>query len=131
MLQQALEGRGAARALLSFENAAGLNLQYVCHHVVLYAPLWAQDTVAAVANEQQAIGRVYRHGDQRVTVHRMLMHKEDGNSQTVDEHLRDEHRRATINAAATSNGMRARAAAQRKGDGRGEGGTANRDVLRC
>lgn len=85
--------------LLSFEQAAGLNLQcarrppwttarpglargsrlllaptppppptrrapplrrYVCHHVAMYAPLWAQDTVAAVANEQQAIGRVWR-----------------------------------------------------------------------
>ena len=76
VLQQALEKKGAAPRvlLLSFENAAGLNLQYVCHHVVLYAPLWAQDTVAAVANEQQAIGRVYRYGQtQQVTVHRMLM----------------------------------------------------------
>ena len=103
VLQQALEKKGAAPRvlLLSFENAAGLNLQYVCHHVVLYAPLWAQDTVAAVANEQQAIGRVYRYGQtQQVTVHRMLMHKERGNSQTVDEHLHAMNTaEATINAA--------------------------------
>ena len=102
VLQQALEKKGAAPRvlLLSFENAAGLNLQYVCHHVVLYAPLWAQDTVAAVANEQQAIGRVYRYGQtQQVTVHRMLMHKE-GTSQTVDEHLHAMNTaEATINAA--------------------------------
>ena len=87
--------------LLSFENAAGLNLQYVCHHVVLYAPLWAQDTVAAVANEQQAIGRVYRYGQtQQVTVHRMLMQMPGRNGQTVDEHLHAMNTaEATINAA--------------------------------
>ena len=61
--QQALENPDDGAALLScsFENAAGLNLQYVCHHVVLYAPLWAQDTVAAVANEQRRSSRV-RYG---------------------------------------------------------------------
>ena len=87
--------------LLSFENAAGLNLQYVCHHVVLYAPLWAQDTVAAVANEQQAIGRVYRYGQtEDVTVHRLLMTKEGGAAQTVDEHLHSLNTNdETINAA--------------------------------
>ena len=74
--------------LLSFEHAAGLNLQYVCHHVVLYAPLWAQDTVAAVANEQQAIGRVFRYGQTKnVTVHRLLMKRDGTGAMTVDEHL--------------------------------------------
>ena len=40
--------------LLSFRDAAGLNLQYAAHHVVFYAPLWFDDAgVEAVSYEQQ------------------------------------------------------------------------------
>ena len=69
---------GEARAsvlLLSFECAAGLNLQTCSHNVVLYAPLFSRsDPVAAVAKEQQAMGRVWRYGQTHdVTVHRLVL----------------------------------------------------------
>ena len=37
------------------------------HHIVFYAPLWGEDEggVHAAANEQQAIGRVFRIGQVR------------------------------------------------------------------
>ena len=42
-------------------------------------PSSVQDTVAAVANEQQAIGRVMRYGQETdVTVHRLLMTRANG-----------------------------------------------------
>ena len=61
--------------LLSFGQASGFNLQYSSHDVILYSPLHnPSDPVSAVATEQQAIGRCFRHGQTRgVTVHRLLV----------------------------------------------------------
>ena len=58
--------------LMSFDHSSALNLQHVSHHIVFYAPLWGDDEggVHAAANEQQAIGRVFRIGQARdVLVH--------------------------------------------------------------
>uniref|UniRef100_A0A7S1N9W5 Helicase C-terminal domain-containing protein n=1 Tax=Eutreptiella gymnastica TaxID=73025 RepID=A0A7S1N9W5_9EUGL len=74
--------------LLSFECAAGLNLQTCSHNVILYAPLFSRsDPVAAVAKEQQAIGRVWRYGQtQKVKVHRLVLQGPKGKP-TVDQAL--------------------------------------------
>jgi hypothetical protein len=61
--------------LMSFDHSSALNLQHVSHHIVFYAPLWGDDEggVHAAANEQQAIGRVFRIGQVRdVIVHRLV-----------------------------------------------------------
>ncbi|KAL1514920.1 hypothetical protein AB1Y20_004000 [Prymnesium parvum] len=61
--------------LMSFDYSSALNLQYVSHHIVFYAPLWGEDPngVHAAANEQQAIGRVVRIGQTKdVAVHRLV-----------------------------------------------------------
>jgi hypothetical protein len=49
--------------LLSFEQAAGHNLQEACHHVILYDPYYTgTDAVADASVEMQATGRVFRQG---------------------------------------------------------------------
>jgi hypothetical protein len=60
--------------LLHFEHAAGLNLQSECYNLIFYCPLYIgngganSDPVSDVSTELQAIGRVYRPGQQHPTV---------------------------------------------------------------
>lgn len=72
-------------ALLTFDQAAGLNLQHSCSHVVLFAPLYTgTDPVPSCAKEQQAIGRVLRDGQkQEVFVYRIILKGPRGQN-TVD-----------------------------------------------
>lgn len=64
------------------------NFQYVARDVVLFAPLWRDDDpVPAVAQEQQAIGRVFRSGQTRtVRCHRILLTGPKGEP-TIDDAL--------------------------------------------
>lgn len=62
-------------ALLTFDQAAGLNLQHSCSDIVLFAPLYTgSDPVTSCAKEQQAIGRVHRQGQTKnVSVYRIIL----------------------------------------------------------
>ena len=69
------EDKGRPRVLvLSFENAAGLNLQTESYNVVLFHPLYSgnggtnDDPVQDVSVELQAIGRVFRNGQTKQEV---------------------------------------------------------------
>ncbi|CAE8594810.1 unnamed protein product [Polarella glacialis] len=89
--------------LLSFDQAAGLNLQYSCHNAVLFAPLWGSDPVAACAQEQQAIGRVHRPGQQQdVNIYRIELRGPEGQA-TVDAECLARNKDEKLIAAATSN----------------------------
>lgn len=60
--------------VLHFEHAAGLNLQAECHNLILFTPLYigdggtTGDAVSDASTEMQAIGRVYRPGQQKAQV---------------------------------------------------------------
>ena len=91
--------------LLSFEQAAGHNLQHACHNVILFEPVYSgRDAVADASVEQQAIGRVVRQGQTHdvVTVIRLVLKSPDG-SNSIDDAIimrnTDEH----VLHAATSN----------------------------
>lgn len=72
--------------LLTFDQAAGLNLQSECYNLILYTPLYTGqgggtgDPVADVSTELQAIGRVYRLGQQhpQVNVYRIRVDGPEG-----------------------------------------------------
>ena len=70
------EDRARPRVLvLNFEHAAGLNLQTESNNLILFSPLYvgeggtSGDAVADASTELQAIGRVYRPGQNRQEVH--------------------------------------------------------------
>ena len=91
--------------LLSFEYSSALNLQHVAHHIVFYAPLWGDEPsgVHAAANEQQAIGRVVRIGQQHdVTVHRLVAVGPKGQD-TIEKRVveRNTSERVTLQAVNT------------------------------
>jgi len=89
--------------LLTFEQAAGLNLQHSCHHVVLFAPLYTGlDPIAACAQEQQAIGRVHRPGQkQDVFVHRIIVRGPEG-QHTMDDNVLSRNTNEDVIKAVTS-----------------------------
>jgi len=62
-------------ALLTFDQATGLNLQHSCSDIVLFAPLYTgSDPVTSCGQEQQAIGRVHRLGQSKpVSVYRIIV----------------------------------------------------------
>jgi SNF2 family DNA or RNA helicase len=63
----------------------------------MFAPHYGEDEVAAVAVEQQAIGRVFRPGQTRdVEVHRILL------AESIDEALFRRNTNAKLVLAATS-----------------------------
>jgi len=71
-----VEDKARPRILvLHFEHCAGLNLQTECNNLVLFGPLYTgtggtnSDPVADASSELQAIGRVYRAGQPKMTVH--------------------------------------------------------------
>mmetsp|Transcript_4107 Transcript_4107/g.5670 ORF Transcript_4107/g.5670 Transcript_4107/m.5670 type:complete len:1268 (-) Transcript_4107:118-3921(-) len=91
--------------LLSFEQAAGHNLQQACHHVILFEPVYSgTDSVADASVEQQAIGRVVRQGQTSavVTVIRLHLKLRDGSNGT-DEIIIKRNTDEFILQAASSN----------------------------
>eukprot|EP00930_Biecheleria_cincta_P021338 TRINITY_DN1583_c0_g1_i3.p1 TRINITY_DN1583_c0_g1~~TRINITY_DN1583_c0_g1_i3.p1 ORF type:complete len:1977 (-),score=328.37 TRINITY_DN1583_c0_g1_i3:362-5602(-) len=89
--------------LLSFEQAAGLNLQHSCFHAVLFAPLSSDDEIHDCAREQQAIGRIHRPGqDKDVNVWRIILQGPD-EQPTIDTQILAQNTKPARIAAATSN----------------------------
>ena len=72
--------------VLHFDHAAGLNLQSECHHMILFTPLYigeggsSGDPVADCSTELQAIGRVYRAGqnNKKVYIYRIEVQGPNG-----------------------------------------------------
>jgi hypothetical protein len=106
------EDRSRPRTLvLHFEHAAGLNLQSESYNLILYSPLYVGDggitgdPVADASTEQQAIGRVFRPGQNRKTVfvYRLEMKGPEGepclDSYLIDRNTSKEILDATTNAA--------------------------------
>lgn len=90
--------------LLSFDQAAGHNLQEACHNVIIYDPMYSgSDAVADASVEEQAIGRVMRQGQKfDVTVTRIVVQGPKGerclDNWTVERNLDED-----VLRAATSN----------------------------
>ncbi|GKY91341.1 hypothetical protein MPSEU_000106300 [Mayamaea pseudoterrestris] len=100
------EDRARPRVLvLSFENAAGLNLQSESYNVVLFHPLYSgpgdNSEVADVSVELQAIGRVFRNGQTKpnVYIHRIEMLGPNGEECLDSQLLRRNTDQKTIAAA--------------------------------
>lgn len=85
-----LEDKTRPRILvLHFEHCAGLNLQAECNNLVLFGPLYTgtggtnSDPVADASSELQAIGRVYRAGQPKQTVHTFKIIAEGPNGEEL------------------------------------------------
>ena len=89
--------------VLPFSHAAGHNFQYVSCQVVLCAPLWLGNAVRSCANEQQAIGRVFRPGQRKQVcqVHRVLLAGPRG-EKTIDHSIHQQNTDVHNIEAATS-----------------------------
>lgn len=90
--------------LLSYEQAAGHNLQEACHHVILYEPMYSgTDAVADASVEEQAIGRVMRQGQKYdVTVTRIVVQGPKG-ERCLDNWIVERNLDEEVLRAATSN----------------------------
>lgn len=90
--------------LLSFEQAAGHNLQEACHHVIIFEPMYSgTDAVADASVEEQAVGRVMRQGQRNdVTVSRIVVKGPDG-ERCVDDWICERNLDENVLRAATSN----------------------------
>mmetsp|Transcript_26349 Transcript_26349/g.39929 ORF Transcript_26349/g.39929 Transcript_26349/m.39929 type:complete len:680 (+) Transcript_26349:2845-4884(+) len=90
--------------LLSYEQAAGHNLQEACHHVILYEPMYSgTDAVADASVEEQAIGRVMRQGQKYdVTVTRIVVKGPKG-ERCLDDWIVERNLDEDVLRAATSN----------------------------
>jgi len=90
--------------LLSFEQAAGHNLQESCHHVIIYDPMYSgSDAVADASVEEQAVGRVMRQGQKHdVTVTRIIVKGPEG-ERCLDDWIVERNLDENVLAAATSN----------------------------
>lgn len=89
--------------LLSFDQAAGLNLQYSCYNAILFAPLSSDDEIHDCAREQQAVGRIHRPGQEKdVTVWRIILEGPD-QQPTIDSQILEQNTKPARIAAATSN----------------------------
>jgi hypothetical protein len=90
--------------LLSFEQAAGHNLQEACHHVILYDPMYSgTDAVADASVEEQAVGRVMRQGQKfDVTVTRIMVRGPRG-ERCLDDWIVERNLDEDVLRAATSN----------------------------
>jgi len=90
--------------LLSYEQAAGHNLQEACHNVIMFEPMYSgSDAVADASIEEQAIGRVMRQGQEHdVTVSRILVKGPSGED-CVDNWVTDRNEDEEVLKAATSN----------------------------
>jgi len=90
--------------LLSFEQAAGHNLQEACHNVILYDPYYSgSDAVADASVEEQAVGRVMRQGQtDDVTVTRIVLKGPNG-ERCLDDWIVERNLDEDVLRAATSN----------------------------
>jgi hypothetical protein len=90
--------------LLSFEQAAGHNLQEACHHVIIYDPMYSgADAVADASVEEQAVGRVMRQGQKSdVTVTRIIVKGPNG-ERCLDDWICERNLDDEVLRAATSN----------------------------
>jgi hypothetical protein len=89
--------------LLSFDQAAGLNLQYSCYNAILFAPLSSDDEIHDCAREQQAVGRIHRPGQEKdVTVVRIILEGPEGQP-TIDSQIMEQNIKPARIAAATCN----------------------------
>jgi len=90
--------------LLSFEQAAGHNLQEACHHVIMYDPMYSgNDAVADASVEEQALGRVLRQGQKNdVTVTRIVLRGPSGET-CLDDYIVERNLDEDVLRAATSN----------------------------
>lgn len=90
--------------LLSFEQAAGHNLQEACHNVIIYDPFYSgSDAVADASVEEQAVGRVMRQGQKcDVTVTRILVRGPKG-QRCLDDWIVERNLDEKVLQAATSN----------------------------
>ena len=90
--------------LLSFEQAAGHNLQTACHNVILYDPYYScGDAVADASVEEQAIGRVMRIGQTCNVKCTRIEVRGPNNEQCLDTWIINRNLDDDVLAAATSN----------------------------
>lgn len=90
--------------LLSFNQAAGHNLQEACHNVIMYDPMYSgSDAVADASVEEQALGRVMRQGQtENVTCYRILVKGPNG-EKCLDDCIVERNLDEDVLRAATSN----------------------------
>ncbi|KAL3944975.1 MAG: hypothetical protein SGBAC_000951 [Bacillariaceae sp.] len=90
--------------VLSFEQAAGHNLQEACHNIIIYDPYYSgSDAVADASVEEQAVGRVMRQGQKcDVTVTRILVKGPQG-ERCLDDWIVERNLDEKVLQAATSN----------------------------
>ena len=90
--------------LLSFDQAAGHNLQEACHNVIMYDPMYSgPDGVADASVEEQALGRVMRQGQKHnVTCYRIIVQSPKGEP-CLDEVIVKRNTDEAILCQATSN----------------------------
>ena len=90
--------------LLSFNQAAGHNLQEACHNVIMFDPMYSgSDAVADASVEEQALGRVMRQGQKDdVTCYRILVKGPDG-ERCLDDIIVERNLDEEVLRAATSN----------------------------
>jgi SNF2 family DNA or RNA helicase len=98
------EKKRARILLLSFEQAAGHNLQEACHNVIMYDPYYSgTDAVADASVEEQAVGRVMRQGQKYdVTVTRIVLKGPNG-QRCLDDWIVERNLDEDVLRAATSN----------------------------
>eukprot|EP00584_Thalassiosira_punctigera_P025640 CAMPEP_0172555300 /NCGR_PEP_ID=MMETSP1067-20121228/58342_1 /TAXON_ID=265564 ORGANISM="Thalassiosira punctigera, Strain Tpunct2005C2" /NCGR_SAMPLE_ID=MMETSP1067 /ASSEMBLY_ACC=CAM_ASM_000444 /LENGTH=2498 /DNA_ID=CAMNT_0013343815 /DNA_START=188 /DNA_END=7684 /DNA_ORIENTATION=+ len=90
--------------LLSFNQAAGHNLQEACHNVIMFDPMYSgSDAVADASVEEQALGRVMRQGQtDDVTCYRILVKGPSG-ERCLDDIIIERNLDEDVLRAATSN----------------------------
>ena len=90
--------------LLSYNQAAGHNLQEDCHNVIMFDPMYSgSDAVADASVEEQALGRVMRQGQKvDVTCYRILVRGPDG-ERCLDDAIVERNLDEDVLRAATSN----------------------------
>ncbi len=90
--------------LLSYNQAAGHNLQEDCHNVIMYDPMYSgSDAVADASVEEQALGRVMRQGQKDdVTCYRILVRGPNG-ERCLDDVIVERNLDEEVLRAATSN----------------------------
>eukprot|EP00536_Pseudo-nitzschia_multiseries_P012821 jgi/Psemu1/33218/gm1.33218_g len=98
--------------ILTFEDCAGLNLQTACHNVIMYVPMYSLENnfVLDCSTELQAIGRVYRTGQQSdVKIHKIVVDpplEHDSNGEgTVDRWVMERNTSENALQLATNEGM--------------------------
>jgi len=90
--------------LLSFEQAAGHNLQEACHNVIMFDPMYSgQDAVADASQEEQALGRVLRQGQKYDVLVTRIIVKGPNGERCLDDWIVERNLDEDVLRAATSN----------------------------